>query len=62
MTESKGWPYDSGMDRRCMVLTSGNTASNVSKLHSEFLGRRDYVPTQTVQGISEQISARTGYY
>lgn len=65
MTGSTGWPFD----------TSGWTAyngawcgvpvtlsSNVSQLHDEYFAQPDYTPTQTVQDISAEISARTGYY
>ena len=65
MTGSTGWPFD----------TSGWTAyngawcgvpvtlsSNVSQLHDEYFAQPDYTPTQIVQDISAEISARTGYY
>ena len=65
MTGSTGWPFD----------TSGWTAPNgawcgvpvtldrnVAQLHEEYFGQEGYVSTQTVQDISAEISARTGYY
>jgi LCP family protein required for cell wall assembly len=65
MTDSVGWPFD----------TSGWTAyngawcgvpvtleSNVAELHSKYFGQKGYTPTKTVQEISAEISARTGYY
>ena len=63
MTKSKGWPYvTQGWTGDAWYGPPVTLTSNVSKLHSEFFGQKDYVPTQTVQSISEQISARTGYY
>lgn len=65
MTDSVGWPFD----------TSGWTAyngawcgvpvtlsSNVTELHEKYFGQAGYTPTDRVQEISAEISARTGYY
>ncbi len=65
MTGSTGWPFN----------TSGWTAyngawcgvpvtlsRNVTELHEEYFAQPEYVPTQKVQDISAEISARTGYY
>ncbi len=63
MTESKGWPYDTrDWNAGTFYGVPSTLSSNVTKLHADFFGQKDYTPTQTVQGISEQISARTGYY
>lgn len=63
MTDSKGWPYvTQGWTGDAWYGPPVTLTSNVSKLHSEFFAQADYVPTQTVQSISERISAKTGYY
>ena len=35
--------------------------SNVQKLHQELFNEQDYVPSQTVKDISNQIINKTGY-
>ncbi len=39
-----------------------NLTNNVSKLHEQFFDQGGYTPTDTVQEISERISALTGLY
>ncbi len=65
MTDSVGWPFDtSGWTAYngawCGVPVTLN--SNVSELHEKYFGQADYTPTERVQEISAEISARTGYY
>ena len=46
----------------CLLYTSPVTLeSNVIQLHQELFGEEDYVPTQTVQTISDKIVNKTGY-
>ena len=63
ISESIGWPYN----------TKGSTLnkvwygipvtleSNVTKLHQEAFGQTDYVPSNIVKTISNQIVEKTGY-
>ena len=65
MTDSVGWPFDtSGWTAYngawCGVPVTLN--SNVTELHEKYFGQPDYTPTERVQEISAEISARTGYY
>ena len=63
MTDSVGFPYNvSDWNAGAYYAAPVTLSSNVSKLHEEFFGQEDYTPTQDVQTISEEISARTGYY
>ena len=62
ITESIGWPYETKgitLDRWYGVPVT--LESNVTKIHQELFGETDYVPTQTVQDISDKIINRTGY-
>ena len=62
ITESIGWPYETKgitLDRWYGVPVT--LESNVTKMHQELFGETDYVPTQTVQDISDKIINRTGY-
>ena len=62
ITESIGWPYETKgitLDRWYGVPVT--LESNVTKLHQELFGEADYVPTQTVQDISDKIVNKTGY-
>lgn len=62
MEETQGFPVDkttalvSGAD--CVIAV--DLASNVSKLHSFLFGTENYVPSQTVQEISDTIVQQTG--
>lgn len=63
ITETIGWPYN----------TKGKTIngvwygppitleSNVTRLHQEVFGETDYVPSEKVKEISNQIIKKTGY-
>lgn len=60
--ESIGWPYETKgitLDRWYGVPVT--LESNVKKLHEEMFGKVDYVPTKTVQDISDEIIEETGY-
>lgn len=62
ITDSIGWPYETRgitLDRWYGVPV--NLANNVTKLHQELFGEPDYVPSQTVQDISNSIIKKTGY-
>ena len=62
VTDSIGWPYETKgitLDRWYGVPVT--LESNVTKIHQELFGETDYVPTQTVQDISDKIINRTGY-
>ena len=39
-----------------------NLTNNVSKLHEQFFDQKEYTPSETVQEISDNISALTGLY
>ncbi|MDO4177143.1 MAG: LCP family protein [Bacillota bacterium] len=69
MTDSTtGFPYD--VDSWTGYGAAGyawygppkNLANNVSKLHEQFFDQQGYVPTDTVQQISNDISYKTGIY
>lgn len=65
MTDSVGWPFDTSgwiayNGAWCGVPVTLN--SNVTELHEKYFGQADYTPTERVQEISAEISARTGYY
>lgn len=57
------WPYETSdwMHNSIYYGVPVTLAGNVSKLHEEFFGQADYTPTQTVQDISDEIEAETGY-
>ena len=62
ITESIGWPYETKgitLDRWYGIPVT--LESNVTKMHQELFGENDYVPTQTVQDISDKIINKTGY-
>ena len=59
---SIGWPYDTKgitLDRWYGVPIT--LESNVKRLHQEIFGEKDYVPSDTVKKISENIIQKTGY-
>ena len=62
ITESIGWPYETKgitMDRWYGVpITLEN---NVTRLHQEIFSESDYIPSETVKKISEDIIEKTGY-
>jgi hypothetical protein len=60
--ESIGWPYETKgktMDRWYGIPIT--LESNVTKLHQEVFGEKDYEPTDTVKSISQSIINKTGY-
>lgn len=62
ITESIGWPYEIReitLDRWYGVPVT--LESNVERLHKEVLGQNDYVVSETVKNISNQIIKKTGY-
>lgn len=63
ITDSIGWPYETKgitLDRWYGIpITLEN---NVKKLHQEAFNEQDYVPSDTVKDISNQIIEKTGYY
>lgn len=64
MSETVGFPFD----KTTMELAAGDCvipvglAVNVSQLHSYLYGSEAYVPSETVQQISNTISEHTGIY
>ena len=62
MGDNTSWPYD-WMDFTYHGVWYGPPVtlnSNVTQLHEEYFGQKNYEPTETVQNISYEISARTG--
>ena len=62
ITDSIGWPYETKgitLDRWYGVPIT--LESNVEKLHKEVFGESNYVPSDTVKQISEEIINKTGY-
>lgn len=62
MGDNTSWPYD-WMDFTYYGVWYGPPVtlnSNVSQLHEEYFGQKNYEPTEAVQDISYEISARTG--
>lgn len=63
IVESQGWPYET------RGITLGgvwygppvNLAKNVAELHKTLFRKTEYVPTETVQEISNNIINKTGY-
>lgn len=62
ITDSIGWPYETKgitLDRWYGVPVT--LESNVVKLHAEAFGEENYVVSDTVKTISDQIIKKTGY-
>ena len=62
ITDSIGWPYETKgitLDRWYGVPIT--LESNVTRLHKEVFGETDYVPSETVKQISNEIIEKTGY-
>ena len=62
ITGSIGWPYETKgitLDRWYGVPIT--LESNVTRLHKEVFGETDYVPSETVKQISNDIIEKTGY-
>ncbi len=66
--DTTGFPYDVGSwtgQGAAGVAWFGppkDLAKNVTKLHEQFFDQSAYIPTDTVQSISDEISYRTGIY
>jgi hypothetical protein len=62
--ESTGFPFEETTANisagDCVVPI--NLAQNVSELHAFLFGQEGYNPSDTVRGISDQISSDTGIY
>ena len=62
LTDSIGWPYETrGKTMGAWYGIPVTLESNVTKLHQELFGESDYVPSETVQNISDSIVSKTGY-
>ena len=62
ITDSIGWPYETKgitLDRWYGIPIT--LESNVKRLHQEAFNEQDYVPSDTVKDISNQIIEKTGY-
>ena len=62
ISESNGWPEETqgSMIGGVFYGVPVNLEDNVEKLHEELFGQTDYVCSETVQNISDQIINRTG--
>lgn len=62
ISESKGWPEESkgSMIGGVYYGVPVNLEENVKVLHEELFGQTDYVPSETVQSISNEIINKTG--
>ncbi|MDD4200386.1 MAG: LCP family protein [Eubacteriales bacterium] len=66
--DSTGFPYEvgswtgNGAAGYAWYGPPVNLSDNVSRLHQQFFDQQYYVPTDTVQQISEDISYKTGIY
>ena len=62
ITDSIGWPYETKgitLDRWYGIPVT--LENNVKRLHQEAFGEEDYIPSDTVKDISNQIIQKTGY-
>ena len=62
ITDSIGWPYETKgitLDRWYGIPVT--LENNVKRLHQEAFDETDYVPSDTVKDISNQIIEKTGY-
>lgn len=62
VTDSIGWPYETKgitLDRWYGVPVT--LESNVIKMHQEVFGEGDYIPSDIVKEVSENIIKKTGY-
>ncbi len=62
ITDSIGWPYETKgitLDRWYGIPVT--LESNVTKLHQEIFNETDYVPSDKVKNVSNQIVTKTGY-
>lgn len=62
ITDSVGWPYETrGTTSGIYYGVPVTLESNVEKLHKEVFEQPDYVVSETVKTISNQIIKKTGY-
>ena len=62
ITDSVGWPYETrGTSTGTYYGVPITLESNVEKLHTEVFEQPDYVVSETVKDISNQIIKKTGY-
>ncbi len=62
VTDSIGWPYETrGKTMGAWYGIPVTLESNVTRLHQELFRESDYVPSETVQNISDSIVNKTGY-
>lgn len=62
ITDSIGWPYETKgitLDRWYGIPIT--LESNVTRLHQEVFGENDYVPSDNIKQISNEIIEKTGY-
>ena len=60
--DSIGWPYETrGTSTGVYYGVPVTLESNVIKLHQEVFEEQEYVPSETVKNISNQIIKKTGY-
>ncbi|MCB6992250.1 LCP family protein [bacterium 210820-DFI.6.37] len=64
ISTSIGWPYDTSgwMHNSIWYGVPITLKSNVSELHEEFFGQKDYQPTEFVQKVSDKIEKKSGYH
>ena len=62
VSDSIGWPYETrGKTMNAWYGIPVTLESNVTRLHQELFGETEYVPSETVKNISNQIVTKTGY-
>ena len=62
ITESIGWPYTTkGITKDRWYGVPVTLEKNVIQLHQEAFGETDYIPSEKVKSISNQIIKKTGY-
>ena len=62
-SSTTGFPYEKAdYSGSAYFLAPKNLADNVSKLHEDFFGQKNYSPTDTVYNISDNICYLTGIY
>ena len=62
VSDSIGWPYEiRGITMSDWYGIPVTLESNVTRLHQELFGEQNYIPSETVKNISNQIVTKTGY-
>lgn len=62
VSDSIGWPYETrGITLDAWYGIPMTLESNVTRLHQELFEETEYVPSETVKSISNQIVTKTGY-